>query len=194
MIRFWFKAVILAVLAVLVLLIANSAEYPRPADKDLHADDVRGKPCPPLYVEQWLAPAPDVTGKIVLIDFWATWCPTCLESISELNWFQKEFKDKLVVIGITDEPAQTAVDFMRDHEMDYTVAVDTSARMARAINLQGIPHVLIVSTDGIVRWQGMPFDPADPLTDKIIRQIINADQHAAPNAPHPPPPSHAPAS
>jgi peroxiredoxin len=115
---------------------------------------------------------------VVLIDFWATWCTGCVEAIAELNGYQKEFNGNLVVIGISDEDARTVGQFMQSKEMDYSVAVDTSARMARAINVEGIPEVLIVSTDGIVRWQGWPFDPADPLTDKIIRQIIAADAGA----------------
>lgn len=63
--------------------------------------------------------------------------------------------------------------------MDYSVAIDPDKKMDLAINVKGIPHVLIISTDGIVRWQGFPFSSEEPLTADIVKQIIDADPGVA---------------
>jgi thiol-disulfide isomerase/thioredoxin len=158
-----------------MLLAADKPEYPKPVDKNLYADDVRGKKTPEFSVAKWITDEPDRKGKVVLIDFWATWCPPCREAIPELNKLKEKFKDDLVVIGISDEDAGKIKDFMTSTKMDYSVAVDAEKKMSDAIHVSGIPHVLIISTDGIVRWQGFPFSAEEPLTADIVKQIIDAD-------------------
>jgi cytochrome c biogenesis protein CcmG/thiol:disulfide interchange protein DsbE len=150
--------------------------WPKKVEKQLYAKDLRGEKAPALSVQETLTgKLPDTKGKVVLIDFWATWCPPCRKGIPELNELQKKFKDDLVVIGISDETASKVRDFMKKTPMEYTVAVDPSKKMNAAVEVQGIPQVLIVSTDGVVRWQGFPLSDEEPLTEAIVKQIIDAD-------------------
>ncbi|MCB9845844.1 MAG: TlpA family protein disulfide reductase [Phycisphaeraceae bacterium] len=158
---------------------ATLASWPEPVQKKLYASDVRGQPAPAFEVEQWLTPQPSTEGKVMLIDFWATWCPPCRALIPELNELQERFHEDLVVIGVSDEPVETVRGFLKDKEIKYSHAIDTKKRMNTAVGVQGIPHVLIVSTDGVVRWQGFPGSPEEPLTPAIIEQIINADPGVA---------------
>jgi thiol-disulfide isomerase/thioredoxin len=158
-----------------MLLAADKADYPKPVDKNLYADDIRGKKAPEFSVDKWITDEPDRKGKVVLIDFWATWCPPCREAIPELNKLKEKFKDDLVVIGVSDEDAAKIKDFMKSTKMDYSIAVDPGKKMSDSIHVSGIPHVLIISTDGIVRWQGFPFSAEEPLTADIVKQIIDAD-------------------
>jgi thiol-disulfide isomerase/thioredoxin len=147
-------------------------------EKTLYAkNDFRGKKAPEFYVQQWLnRTGVDTKGKVVLIDFWATWCGPCRALIPELNEFNKKFGDKLVVIGVSDEPAETVQKFMKDTPMDYAVAIDTSKKMSKEIGVQGIPHCIVMSPDGIVRWQGFPGSDEDKLTAQVIKQIIVASK------------------
>jgi thiol-disulfide isomerase/thioredoxin len=173
-----------ALLCVPLFVTADRPQYPTAVQKTLYADDERGKPAPKFEVGQWLTDVPDRRGKVVIIDFWATWCPPCRATIPELNTFQKKFKDDLAVIGVSDETPDVLKAFMAKTEMDYAVATDPSAKMKNAINVTGIPHVLIISTDGIVRWQGFPLSQEEPLTEAIVKQVIDADpgvvaRHAA---------------
>jgi cytochrome c biogenesis protein CcmG/thiol:disulfide interchange protein DsbE len=167
-----------SVLAV-ALIAADKVEYPKPVEKKLYADDVRGKKAPEFSVATWLTAEPDRKGKVVLIDFWATWCPPCRKSIPDLNELQAQFKDDLVVIGVSDETAEKVKGFMTSTKMDYAVALDPEKKMNQAIHVEGIPHVLIISTDGIVRWQGFPLSDEEPLTADIVKQIIAADPGVA---------------
>ena len=177
-------APLLLLLVVPLAIAADTPAYPKKVEKELYAQDFRGKKAPDLIVEKWLADKPDTKGKVVLIDFWATWCPPCRKAIPELNGYQKTFKDDLVVIGISQEDAKTVQDFAKTTPMEYSLAIDTKATTGKKVGVTGIPHVLILSTDGIVRWQGFPFSKEEPLTADIVKQIIDADpgitvRHAA---------------
>jgi len=121
----------------------------------IYAKSFRGNRPPKFEAEAWLTAAPDSKGKFVLIDFWATWCGPCRASIPHLNQLQAKFKDKLVVIGLTDEPLAT-VKGMKSPKIEYAVATDTKARMLNAAQVQGIPHAMLIDPSGIVRFEGMP--------------------------------------
>lgn len=155
--------------------------FPPVTEKKLYAsNDLRGKQAPALEVEKWLAgeKAPDTQGKVVLIDFWASWCPDCRRVIPQLNKYKKKFAQDLVVMGISDESAEAVNKFMEKQRIDFAIAVDPSAKMKTEVGVKGIPHVLIVSPDGIVRWQGYPESKEDLLTAKKIAQIIKASKSA----------------
>ncbi len=157
---------------------ASADGWPAHVEKELYADDWRGKKAPAFVVEKWLTDQPELDGKVLLVDFWATWCPPCRKAIPELNEFQKEFNDDLVIVGLSaEDEADTKVpEFIAgnkyDIEFHYAQAIDTEGRMKSALNVRGIPHVMIVDSKGIVRWQGFPLDESDPLTSDVIAQII----------------------
>jgi thiol-disulfide isomerase/thioredoxin len=143
----------------------------RAEDKKLWAKSILGQKAPEFVVEKWLTNEPDRKGKFVLIDFWATWCPPCRAAIPELNGFQKKFGDKLVVIGVSDEPEVT-VKKLSDPMIEYASAIDPQARMKKALQVTGIPHCIIIDPEGIVRWEGFPFLKGYELTDKVVEGIL----------------------
>ncbi len=155
----------------------KAPNFPAKVQKNLYATkDVRGKSAPKMHVQKWLTAEPETAGKVVLIDFWATWCPPCRKLIPELNDFSRKFKDDLVVIGISDENEAKVREFLGKTSASYAMAVDTSAKMKNELGVSGIPHVLVIGTDGVVRWQGFPQDSADMLDEAKLRQIIDADK------------------
>jgi thiol-disulfide isomerase/thioredoxin len=121
----------------------------------LSAKSIKGQPAPTLQVEKWLTPPPNSQGKFVLVDFWATWCGPCRQSIPHLNGLAKKFGDRLVVIGLSNEK-ESEVKAMKSPKLEYSVAIDTQARMMKAIEVRGIPHALIIDPAGIVRFEGHP--------------------------------------
>jgi hypothetical protein len=92
---------------------------------------------------------------------------------------QAKYKDDLVVIGISDEKEAKVRDHFKDGGMKYALAVDENAKMKKSIGVKGIPHVLVIGTDNIVRWQGFPGSDEDELTEVKLKQIIDADKARA---------------
>lgn len=126
-----------------------------------------GSETPNISVEKWVAGIPEMQGKFVLIDFRATWCGPCRRSIPHLNELYSKFKDKLVVIGISGESEQ-AIQAMTEPKIDYTIVSDTQGRTAKAVEVTGIPHTLLIDPHGIVRFEGMPHY----LEEKSLARLI----------------------
>ena len=141
-------------------------------EKKLWAKSILGQKAPEFVVEKWLTAEPDIKGKFVLIDFWATWCGPCRKAIPELNAFQKKFGDKLVVIGVSDETAED-VKKLSEPKVEYASAIDPKGRMKKALEVSGIPHCILVDPNGIVRWEGFPFLDGHELTEKVVAEILS---------------------
>jgi len=162
------------------VMVAIGSGYPKYVKKTLYASkDWRGQKAPKILVSKWLTGGgePKTAGKVVLVDMWATWCPSCRDLIPELNAWSKKFKNDLVVIGISGESADTVEQFMMlKQPMDYHVAVDPDKRMETKVGVQAIPQVLVITPDHIVRWQGYPAEESDPLTTEKLADIIKASK------------------
>lgn len=142
-------------------------------EKKLWAKSFLGKKGPTLVVEKWLGPEPKREGRWVLIDFWATWCGPCKKAIPELNTFHKRFGDRLVVIGISDE-AEEVVRKMKEPAIEYFQAIDPAKRTYKEYEVKGIPHVVVLDPDGIVRWEGYPLLDGHELSAKVIEELLPA--------------------
>ncbi|RYG47205.1 redoxin domain-containing protein [bacterium] len=169
------------ILALLLQAPAQAPAYPPTnTKKDLYGKDLRGKAAPKLEVERWLTGvAPELKGKILILDFWATWCPPCRETIPELNSIAKKFAKDVVVVGISKEDPAVVQAFMKKTPFSYHLAIDTKGRTSEQVGVKGIPHVLIVTPDGIVRWQGFPLDDAEPLKESTVAAIVAASKASA---------------
>lgn len=135
-----------------------------------------GKPflnqkAPEIVVENWFTEKPDMKGKFVLIDFWATTCATCVQGIPNMNKYREQFKDDLVVIGLTNE-REERVRGMKDPVIEYAIASDTKMTLMKQLELKGIPYALLIDPKGVVRWEGFPGKKGYELTAEIIKDII----------------------
>lgn len=157
-------------IALLLCSIAGMAQESNNG-KEIWAKSFLNQKAPELKVEKWLTAEPNTKGKFILIDFWATWCGPCRKAIPELNELQKQFKDQLVVIGISDEKEED-VKAMPSPVLEYASAIDTKATMKKALEVKGIPHVILIDPQGIVRWEGFPLLQGHELTADVVKNII----------------------
>lgn len=138
-----------------------------------------------IEVERWVnEPPKDLTGKFVLIEVWATWCPPCRRSLALLEYYHKKYKDDLVVISIceTDEDALKKMESPKLGDLSAPLAVDTHRRFANRLKVYGVPHaVLIEPVQGAILWEGMPtqigYELADPWLGKVLanrKKLIDA--------------------
>jgi thiol-disulfide isomerase/thioredoxin len=142
-----------------------------------------GDPAPPLKISAWVKGKPvdlaAVKGKqVVVVEFWATWCPPCRTSIPHLTAMQKKFPDAIFV-GVTDEEVATVKKFVTKmgDQMDYVVAVDqdkkTSAGYMEAFGQGGIPHAFIVDKEGRIVWHGHPMAGLDQAVAEVLAGTLD---------------------
>lgn len=155
-------------LAFAILSISTHAQK-----KKMWAKSYLDKPAPELIVEEWLSEIPDTNGKFILIDFWATWCAPCKRVIPEMNRFQKEFKDDLIVIGISDEVKERVLR-QRNPKIEYYNAIDTQERMKTEMEVKAIPHSILINPDGIVVWEGYTLLDGNEFNSAVIKKHITA--------------------
>jgi hypothetical protein len=113
---------------------------------------------------------------------WATWCGDCRRAIPELNSFQEKFGKDLVIIGLSDEPVEKLKPFLSTNDVKYLIGTDTKKTLKSFLKVKGIPHIVILTPDNVVRWQGPPGDPSDLLTEDLVAGIIETSKEKNANA------------
>jgi thiol-disulfide isomerase/thioredoxin len=118
-----------------------------------------GKEAPEIQAGYWLnteaLSLQGLRGKIVVVEFWATWCPPCRASIPHLVEMNHKFASQGVVfIGLTDEDRRTVEPFAREMKMDY--AVGGGSKTSGVYGVRGIPRAFIVDPSGTVVWEDHP--------------------------------------
>jgi thiol-disulfide isomerase/thioredoxin len=137
-----------------------------------------GDAAPELKISKWVKSEPlkvagEKSDKVYVVEFWATWCPPCRQSIPHLTELQKKFKDKVEFVGISDEEPAVVSKFVKQmaDKMDYHVALDddhkTSAGYMEAFKIDGIPHAFVVQKQKII-WQGHPMAGLGEALDDIV--------------------------
>jgi len=153
---------------------SDSTQATSKPPKRLWADSFLWEKAPALEVGQWLGEAPQMEGKYLLVECWATWCPPCRRSLPKLNAFHRKYKDALVVIGICEEAPEVVRKFMAETPLEFYVAADPQMRFKKALGVYGIPHVVIIEPEeGIVIWEGFPLQEGYELTEVVIDHILD---------------------
>ncbi len=132
-----------------------------------------GKAPPEVTAADWLNAPEGVTpsieafkGKVVVVEFWATWCGPCVAAIPHINEvIDRNSADGLVVMSLTDQPRNVVDKFIESRKLTMKAIVGCKSNAVNEYGVTGIPQAFIIGRDGMLRWAG------HPGTDEFERQI-----------------------
>jgi cytochrome c biogenesis protein CcmG/thiol:disulfide interchange protein DsbE len=121
----------------------------------------------------------DYKGKVVYLDFWASWCPPCRESFPFMNELQREFGDKgLQVIAVSvDKVPDDARRFLALYPPQFTAALDPAWTCASTYMLPGMPTSFVIDKGGIIRAVHIGFRDQDQSGSRQqILELLNGNR------------------
>ncbi|MBF0473050.1 MAG: TlpA family protein disulfide reductase [Nitrospirae bacterium] len=88
-------------------------------------------------------------GKVVLLHFWATWCPACASEIPALNALRDKFKDSdLVILAIAEDSQKLVEPFAKKLDMKYPIIIDQYGSMMRSYHVKALPYTFLINKKG----------------------------------------------
>ncbi len=118
-------------------------------------------------------PLSDLRGRVVLVDFWASWCAPCAKSFPYLNGLDRAYRDRgLSIVGINvDERPEDARRFLARFPASFTIAADRTGRCPERFDVQAMPSSYLVDRDGRIRHVQLGFRSEET---GVMRQRIEA--------------------
>ncbi|MCH9697315.1 MAG: TlpA family protein disulfide reductase [Gammaproteobacteria bacterium] len=122
-------------------------------------------------------------GKVVYLDFWATWCPPCRKSMPALNHLRNDLLDsgfEVVAINV-DEHQQDAEQYLKKYPVDYINIFDPSAECPKVFNLEGMPTAYLIDKNGVIQDIHVGFRNGDikKIRSKVLELLENNNEISA---------------
>ena len=115
-------------------------------------------------------------GKVVYLDFWASWCKPCVKSFPWLNDMKQSYADKgFEVLAVNlDKDRALADEFLNNREVDFIVAFDGSGKIAASYKLKGMPSSFLIGRDGKVYASHIGFKEKDKAElEQAIKNLLD---------------------
>jgi thiol-disulfide isomerase/thioredoxin len=117
----------------------------------------------------------DLKGKVVVVDFWATWCGPCKASFPGMQKMVSKYKDnnnvKFIFIDTwerEENKEKNAADFIADNKYSFHVLMDNDNKVVEQFKVDGIPTKFVIDKDGLIRFKSVGFDGSD---DKLVKEL-----------------------
>ena len=159
----------------------HEGESAQKCRKNLARMSVVGTPAPAFVTETWLnSPPQDIAalrGNVVLVFFFATWCPHCKAAMPEIKAILDKYKDKpLKAVGITfnakGQTTESAKAFVEDatNSFSWPAGVDLGGRTSTAYEGSNVPTLLLVDKKGVIRWIDHPVYLQEKMVAKLLAE------------------------
>jgi thiol-disulfide isomerase/thioredoxin len=176
-------ACILALGFLLVAITVLAGEFPddwtwddKPADRASHAA-LEGKPMPSLAgVAGWIngtVTADQIKGKVLVVDFYATWCGPCKAAIPHNNTMLKKYKDKgLAIIGIctSSDGQDRMAALVKSAGIEYPTAQDPTLKAEKNWQVHYYPTYAVIDRKGILRSLGLQPENVEKVVTKLLAE------------------------
>lgn len=139
-------------------------------------NELVGQQAPLLDLSHWRngeVTAEDMKGKIVVVDFWATWCGPCIAAIPHNNEMAEQYKDQgVIVLGVSgSEHGQEKTDeVVKEHNIQYPVARDAENRSAPAWRVMWWPTYGVIDREGNLRALGLKPNYVDDVVERLLKE------------------------
>jgi peroxiredoxin len=168
-----FILIVAAVLLLLLLLVPRGPRGPRIIGEGDRAPEFRLTSLDGRQVS-----LSDFKGKVVMVHFWATWCPPCVEEMPTIEKLYRNFqgKDFEILAVSVDEGGPDAIrSFLKQNRLTLPVLLDPGAPVSKTYGTFKFPETYIVDRNGIVKYKAIgPRDWSDPATIKALQDLIEA--------------------
>ncbi len=123
-----------------------------------------------IEIGAWVYPerSPIIKNEqFIFVDFWATWCGPCIKAMDHLAELKKTTGDKVVYIGLSNEPKELVQYFFTKRDPKTYIATDYNGVTFEKFNVTSLPYSLLIAPDGKIVWKGMPYDMSFELMKKL---------------------------
>jgi cytochrome c biogenesis protein CcmG, thiol:disulfide interchange protein DsbE len=171
-----FALIIAAVFVVAVLLARKDSSLNLP--KQLPPDTRRPAPNFTLPgLDGKMVNLTDYKGKVVLLNIWATWCPSCVEEMPSMEKLYKELKGddfEILAVSIDESGTKSVVPFMQKYKLSFPTLIDSGGEVARRFyRVTGVPESFIINKEGNIEQVIIgPTDWAAPETISYFKNLI----------------------
>ena len=117
-------------------------------------------------------------GKVLYVDFWASWCPPCAQSFPFMNALEHDLKDKgLQVIGVNlDQAPEDAKTFLAKYPANFTVAADANEKCAKDFDVKAMPSTYLIDRNGIIRHIHLGFRAGEAEELRVLAEQLLAEK------------------
>jgi thiol-disulfide isomerase/thioredoxin len=114
------------------------------------------------------------SGKIVLLDFWGSWCPACVHTFPWMNAMQKKYENQgLIVVAVNNDlEKEDGLAFLREHPAEFEIVWDQEYVLARKYKVQAMPASFLLGPDGEILSKTVGFKRAQQ--DEYEAEIVAA--------------------